>query len=388
MLQWTYTTDPINDSLSLYIGPDASGLLFLYQNGSWVGDIATSHQYRLPSIDLIVSVAGSSYDSTDVNIIGSKVALTTPQVMDLEQVYDIAISAGGGEPPIIESYWETNASDQLVPVNTTQTVLLDKVRLGADYNATPIISGTATVWGDIAVSGNGPILGKIYTTTASGDIYASSQYGGNIYTTNGYISAKGANGYISAQGDIYSNNGNIYSSNGNISTSNGSITANGANGDMACTQNMSVGHELKVSGNITGGGILTVTDYISTMSRGSESIVTQGGISSASLMTGSITSTASIDAYQVKAGPGGITLGGVNRTSWASTTVTHLTNILDFDQSKIGCFCEGVGELADVYNKDGVNYTPTIDRATDAIVKVRPSTSLNMRVLGIITGQR
>jgi hypothetical protein len=68
-----------------------------------------------------------------------------------------------------------------------------------------------------------------------------------------------------------------------------------------------------------------------------------------------------------------------------SHTITHRTNVLDFEPEQVGCFCESTGRLADVYDKDGVPYAPTLDRPCDAIVKVRHSISLNARVLGIIT---
>jgi hypothetical protein len=69
----------------------------------------------------------------------------------------------------------------------------------------------------------------------------------------------------------------------------------------------------------------------------------------------------------------------------SSQTVTHKTNIIGFTPDQIGTFCETTGELADVYDKDGVPYVPSLDRACDAICKVRHSTSLNDKVLGIIT---
>jgi hypothetical protein len=76
--------------------------------------------------------------------------------------------------------------------------------------------------------------------------------------------------------------------------------------------------------------------------------------------------------------------GSVTATN-VSMTLTHHTNIVGFEPEQIGTFCESTGERADVYDKDGVPYVPTLDRATDAICKVRHSTSLNAKVLGIIT---
>jgi hypothetical protein len=71
--------------------------------------------------------------------------------------------------------------------------------------------------------------------------------------------------------------------------------------------------------------------------------------------------------------------------TWAggSNTITHRTNVKDFDESQIGVFCESTGEVADVYGSD---YEPTLTNPCDAIVKVRASNSLNPAVLGIITG--
>jgi hypothetical protein len=91
---------------------------------------------------------------------------------------------------------------------------------------------------------------------------------------------------------------------------------------------------------------------------------------------------------------GSITLGGENASTWTeavdlgSQTVTHRTNIVGFAPDQIGTFCESTGELADVYDRGGVPYVPTLDRACDAIVKVRHSTALNDKVLGIITDSR
>jgi hypothetical protein len=76
---------------------------------------------------------------------------------------------------------------------------------------------------------------------------------------------------------------------------------------------------------------------------------------------------------------GNLTVSG---TINGSNTLTHNTNIIDFTPQTIGCFAESTGQLADVYGQD---YIPTLDRATDAIVKVKPSTTLNPAILGIIT---
>jgi hypothetical protein len=72
---------------------------------------------------------------------------------------------------------------------------------------------------------------------------------------------------------------------------------------------------------------------------------------------------------------------GIEHDGDSSHTITHRTNVVGFEPEQIGTFAESTGELADVY---GADYVPTLDRATDAIVKVRHSTSLNAKVLGII----
>jgi hypothetical protein len=66
-----------------------------------------------------------------------------------------------------------------------------------------------------------------------------------------------------------------------------------------------------------------------------------------------------------------------------STTITHQTDVQDFDDSQIGTFCESTGELSTVYGPD---FEPTLDRACDAIVKVKQSNALNSAILGIIVG--
>jgi hypothetical protein len=65
-----------------------------------------------------------------------------------------------------------------------------------------------------------------------------------------------------------------------------------------------------------------------------------------------------------------------------SQTITHKTNIINFKPDQIGCFCETTGEISNVY---GADYEPTLDRATDAICKVKASNVLNSRIVGIIT---
>jgi hypothetical protein len=65
-----------------------------------------------------------------------------------------------------------------------------------------------------------------------------------------------------------------------------------------------------------------------------------------------------------------------------SQTITHRTNIVNYSPEQIGTFCETMGEISDVY---GINYVPTLERATDAIVKVKQCTSVNSKIMGIIT---
>jgi hypothetical protein len=65
-----------------------------------------------------------------------------------------------------------------------------------------------------------------------------------------------------------------------------------------------------------------------------------------------------------------------------SHTITHKTNITGFKPEHIGCFCESTGELADVY---GADYIPTLERATDAICRVRHCKAFSSRIVGIIT---
>jgi hypothetical protein len=62
--------------------------------------------------------------------------------------------------------------------------------------------------------------------------------------------------------------------------------------------------------------------------------------------------------------------------------LVFIIGIINFNENQIGTFCETTGEVADVY---GVDYVPTLDRATDAICKVKQSTTLNSRIVGVIT---
>jgi hypothetical protein len=66
-----------------------------------------------------------------------------------------------------------------------------------------------------------------------------------------------------------------------------------------------------------------------------------------------------------------------------SNTITHKTNIIGFNPSMIGTFCESTGTLADVY---GLDYEPTLTRSCDAIVKVRTTNLLSPACVGIIVG--
>jgi hypothetical protein len=66
---------------------------------------------------------------------------------------------------------------------------------------------------------------------------------------------------------------------------------------------------------------------------------------------------------------------------YASNTITHKTNINNYTSEQIGTFCETTGEIANVY---GDNYTPSTDKACDAIVKVKQTNILSGKVLGII----
>jgi hypothetical protein len=80
--------------------------------------------------------------------------------------------------------------------------------------------------------------------------------------------------------------------------------------------------------------------------------------------------------------------GAVHENS--SQTITHKTNIINFKPEQIGCFCESTGEIADVYDEvrdDGsrADYVPTLDRATDAICKIKHTKSFSSRIVGIIT---
>jgi hypothetical protein len=67
---------------------------------------------------------------------------------------------------------------------------------------------------------------------------------------------------------------------------------------------------------------------------------------------------------------------------YGSHTITHRINIVNYSPEQIGTFCETTGEISDVY---GSGYVPTLERATDAIVKVKQCTSVNSKIMGIIT---
>jgi hypothetical protein len=79
---------------------------------------------------------------------------------------------------------------------------------------------------------------------------------------------------------------------------------------------------------------------------------------------------------------GDIWLTGVVHANGGSHTITHRTNVVGFTPEQIGTFAETTGELADVY---GADYVPTLERATDAIMKVRHTNALTSKIVGIIT---
>jgi hypothetical protein len=137
---------------------------------------------------------------------------------------------------------------------------------------------------------------------------------------------------------------------------------------------------ISATNGISTDGDNTASGKISCSSGDSDSINTRGGVK----VSGNIACININTQGTIVAGSGCITLGGVNRTTWQSTTITHLTNIIDYDDSKIGCFCETCGELADVYDKDGITFVPTLSRPCDAIVKVRHTNTLSTKLLGII----
>jgi hypothetical protein len=92
-------------------------------------------------------------------------------------------------------------------------------------------------------------------------------------------------------------------------------------------------------------------------------------------VTDTLTLTNSDATGSITIDSGGVHVVGQNQT------VTHRTNVLDFAPDQVGTFCESTGELADVY---GVGYVPTLERPTDAIVKVRHSTTFSNKILGVI----
>jgi hypothetical protein len=56
--------------------------------------------------------------------------------------------------------------------------------------------------------------------------------------------------------------------------------------------------------------------------------------------------------------------------------------LLDSNLNKSAVLAETTGEMADVY---GTDYVPSLDRATDAICKVKHTKSFSSRIVGIIT---
>jgi hypothetical protein len=80
---------------------------------------------------------------------------------------------------------------------------------------------------------------------------------------------------------------------------------------------------------------------------------------------------------------GNLTVSGtINGETIGSNTITHKTNIIGFTPEQIGCFCEFTGGQADVYS-----HPIGLDYPTNAICKMKLSTTLNSRILGIITSE-
>jgi hypothetical protein len=389
VVDYNIQTDGSGDYMA-FQDVDSSGnptpLYYLYRGDQqlWVGPT-----FPMPGgQDYVITNLAAQF-TTDPNTSNINWDYTEDIVMDLEQVYDIAVSGGG--TPIIDPHWEVNANNQLTTTTPGQAVLVDS------FTATNTIDAYGSIWSGSGISCSGGIsaggsisttgyeakifttgrYASIYTTgenatiftqTDSSDIYTMSDYSG-IYTTNAAIMAQGALGSISASQGITAG-GKISTTSTDIDSiyTTGSITVDGGVYLTACTHSWDdAGINLQEQRLYCGGVVLTGgTD--------SEFRGQMDYYSNLNLHNSAIVITDQWGTRTITSQPG-------------SHTITHYTNIVDYDDSKIGCFCETTGELADVYDKDGVAYTPTLSRATDAITKVKSTNMLSTRVLGIITSQ-
>jgi hypothetical protein len=317
----------VNGSQWLII-QDASNQWDVYLSGVWLTP-PTITLPTPPTGDWIVRSIDTGM-SSDPN---AQTVLTwnspAPVVMDLEQVYDIAVSGGGGGV-VIDTHWETNTSNQLVPSSNNPVVL----------------PSTLTV-NDSILTTNGSI-------TAGGDISCSQSLsvGTDANIQGGLVTNKKISCGSSDIDSIYSK---------------GSISIDGGIYLSACNHSWDdAGFNLQDQGLYCGG--ISVNGALDSRIQGAVDFYGDLNLSNCAININDQWGSRTITSQ-----PG-------------SHTITHFTNIIDYDISRLGCFCETFGILADVYDKDGMPYVPTLDRPCDAICKVKPSSTLNNRILGIIVG--
>jgi hypothetical protein len=194
-------------------------------------------------------------------------------------------------------------------------------------------------------------------TVDNGQSTSGNPSGGSVSLTGGSV-----NGSYGA---------NIYCG-GSTMTSNGAI---GLTGDTSITGNLTISGELTPNSlNLIQGSLTLADNYAS------ENVTITGATFDAS----SIEASTSESEYTLVK-----TLSLVSWTnsqfapiSDGSNTITHKTNIIGFKPEQIGCFCEFAGEQTGVYS-----HPIGLDYPTDAIYKMKLSTTLNSRILGIITSE-
>jgi hypothetical protein len=238
---------------------------------------------------------------------------------------------------------------------------------GVNSNGTSATTGDfVELYSKINSSGIGS---RVYVTTNGIGLNANSVAPATIDASQAYLSSAGL-----TVGPITFNSNNVSSSSGVINVGcdeiiNGNLIVN-TNNSITTTHIISGGSYILLDGSTTCSGMFAAANICS-----QQSVTNPPNINfySGANFAGNIAIGTSSTSYTLTLN--GTQIGG-------STTITHRTNIINYHDEQIGTFCESVGEIADVY---GVDYIPTLDRATDAIVKVKQSTTLNSKIVGVIT---
>jgi hypothetical protein len=298
------------------------------------------------------------------------------------------ISAGGQFGTITAAGKISTTSTTPDSTNTTGGITSGSITASGIISTTSIVTNSINTTGGITSGG----------ITASGIISTTSIATNSINTTGGITS-----GGITTQGIAATNltvykdssapknldansTGNYVAIGGPQISPNYMLTANGSAyilNDLSVMGTFTANSGFETNGRIWADTIKGNTVEISDTINATNVLSTDGNLD---VYSGDFNIGGSI----FLTGRGGIALATQTINQWSdiqqyfNQTITHRTNIINHDDSKIGCFCETTSELADVYDKDVILCVPSLSRPTDARCKVRPSNTLNSKVIGIV----